>query len=160
MNESISKQVKAIGYCRVAISTQTEQDKKIAAQKKQIHEAAKLSNIEIVEWFIQEGYEPMNFPYKALDKAHEFCEENMGIEYLLVASPDSISDSLEEFMYWKIAFERIDITIKPADEAKPTSTQDMFLDATYDLMVAQYEYDSRMEEIKEASRSKKAKKEI
>jgi DNA invertase Pin-like site-specific DNA recombinase len=160
MRNFTSKPVKAIGYCRTAISTQTEQDKDIKVQKKQISEAAKLLNAEIVEWFIQEGYEPMHFPYQALDKAHEYCEDNNpDIKYLFVTPPANLSRTLEEFHYWKVAFERTGVTIKSTDETKPTSTiEDSIIEDAYLFMVAEHEHEVRLSEIEQAIRSEKAKK--
>lgn len=155
---TMSKKINAIGYCRVDISTQTEQDKEIAAQKEQILEAARHSNIEIVEWFIQEGYEPMNFPYKALDKAHEYCEENFGIEYLLIASPDRISRSMAEFQYWNIAFERLDIAVKSCANSSIESAEDSYMRALI-VSVGQLGNQQRSEAVKAGLRHKKAKEE-
>jgi DNA invertase Pin-like site-specific DNA recombinase len=112
----MSKKVKAIGYVRVASrTTETGQDKSFAKQKEQILKAAKLSNIEIVEWFMQSGYEPMHYPYQALDKALEYCEANAEVQYLVVAAPSRLARQLEQFQYWKVAFERVGVGIASID---------------------------------------------
>jgi DNA invertase Pin-like site-specific DNA recombinase len=152
---------KAIGYCRVATKEQTGRSLSIQAQKQQIVEAAKLSNIEIVKWFVQEGYEPMGFPYQVLDKALEYCQGDPDIKYLFVATPDHLSRSSEVFQYWKVAFERKDVTIQLTDESKPTSTiEDSIIEDAYLCMVADHEHEVRLLKIEEAVRSEKAKEEI
>jgi DNA invertase Pin-like site-specific DNA recombinase len=139
---------KAIGYVRTAITTQTEQDKSLERQKEQILEAAKRSNIEIVEWFEQEGYEPMNFPYKALDKALEYCQDDSDIKYLIVSAPSRLARQLEEFQYWKIAFERIGVTIAATD-LKASEPLYRFSDSVV-MVPSQKQGNSRLMKVKEA----------
>lgn len=131
MKISRSKQVKAIGYIRVAAPVQKEEELSIQMQKQQILEIAKCLNVEIVEWFIQEGREPVTFRNSTLNQAIEYCEESPAIKYLLVASIARLSLFLEHCIYWQTAFERVGVIIETPEDMElesPTHKGNIFPD--------------------------------
>lgn len=152
-------QNKAIAYIRVAKPVQIEDAISGEKQKQQILEATKRLNVEIDEWFLEEGHKPMHFPYQVLDKALEYCQDNPDIKYLFVATPDRLSRSSEVFHYWKVAFERIDVFLKLSDETKPATTiEDSIIEDAYLCMVANHEHEVRLSKIEEDIRNEKVKK--
>lgn len=111
----MSSKVRAVGYIRAASRTERGQDKSFKRQKSQILEAAKRSNIIIDGWFMQSEYVPRRYKYRALDKCLEYCESKTEIKYLVVASPSRLAREIEEFQYWKKAFERIGVRLASVD---------------------------------------------
>jgi DNA invertase Pin-like site-specific DNA recombinase len=156
MSEEIKK---AIGFCRVATATQVDQVEKLQIQKQQIVKAARYLNVEIVQFFEQVGNDKQVFPYSSLDEVLSYCKSNPAIKILIVTETGRISRSLEQFHYWKVAFERIGVTIQLTDESKPTSSiEDSIIEDAYLCMVADHEHEVRLAEIEEAVRGEKAKK--
>ncbi len=99
----MSKSTKAIAYCRIATTHQTDQNLSLEAQKHQIAKAAKKLNIEIIKWFEEIG-SGSGRSNTALQQAVEYCIGNKDIQHLLVARPDRISRSIADFYYWESAF--------------------------------------------------------
>ena len=89
---------------------------------------AKEQGIDVVEWFEQVGAEPMHYPYQALDKALEYCENNVKVEYLLVADMNRISRSLAPYIYWTMSFDRIGVDIKSIASPDDLSPLDGFME--------------------------------
>lgn len=133
--------VKAIGYIRVAVSTQKNGTTSLRMQKRQIVEAANHSGLEIVKWFEQVGYEPVTFVHDTLGKALKFCKADPSIKYLVIENTSRISRSLEHFIFWKVAFERAGVTIKVADGSDLDSPIGTFMEAIMEVM-GRYESDS------------------
>ena len=128
-------QSKAIAYVRVAAPVQKVENLSIQKQKQQILEAAKQLNVEVVKWFIQEGYEPVAFPSSVLNQAVEYCrDEEPDIEYLLVANITRLSRSLHECIYWEVAFNSIGVGLKTADDIEFNSAVGLFIDQMSELM--------------------------
>lgn len=126
--------IKAVGYIRSAISTKEEQDESLEKQKVQIEKVAKRLNMEIVKYFEQVGFEPILYRMDTLGKALEYCEANPSIEYLVVAKTARLARSLEDYVYWRIAFERIGVKIKVADGSDLNSTIGTFMKAITTMM--------------------------
>src|ERR1700689_1929419 len=103
-------QTKAIGYCRVAAQKQSRGYSNLDIQRRQIEGIAKRLNLTIVEYFAQVGHEPVTFPYDTLGKALKFCKAKSDIKYLVIAKPDRLTRSLEEYLFWKISFKRAGVS--------------------------------------------------
>lgn len=155
MSESTSKQVRAVGYCRVAVTGEYDQVEKLQIQKQQINEAAKRLNFEIVQIFEQIGHEPASFPYSELSEVLGYCESDPNIKFLVVTKPDRISRSIKEFYFWKISFERIGVTIKYADDIEIDSPMSDFVEKLH-IMMGQLEHERLSERVKRGIQAKKA----
>jgi DNA invertase Pin-like site-specific DNA recombinase len=156
MSEHKREQTKAIAYVRVAAPVQKEEELNIQKQKQQIAEAVKQMNVEVVKWFIQEGYEPLSFRNSVLNQAVEYCQDNPTIKYLLVANISRLSRSLDHCIYWQVAFESgVGVTILSADEIEFESPIARF-QKNLSQMVGQLDNENRSRMIKRAIQRKKA----
>ena len=153
MSKSKKEPTKAIGYCRVAATKQVRGYSNLDFQRRQIEEIANRLNLKIVEYFAQVGHEPVTFPYDTLGKALKYCKANPDLKYLVIAKPDRLTRSLEEYLFWKISFKRAGVSIVSSSE--PDSPMSDFVENLH-MMMGQLEHERRSEMVKRAIQRKKA----
>ena len=90
---------KAYGYARVSTPEQVADHNSLDNQCKRIEEYAKRNNIEIVDWFIEEGESAKTAARTKLHEMLEECRKNKGnIDHVIVYNVSRISRNLNSFM--------------------------------------------------------------
>jgi DNA invertase Pin-like site-specific DNA recombinase len=150
----MSKLVKAIGYCGTATKEQARQNHSVETQKKQIEEAAKRLNVEIVEWFERAGTGD-SWDYSGQISAAKYCQSNPDVKYLFITRPDRLGRSLENFFFWNKAFKNLGVTIKMANaESLEDSPVESFMQQTLSV-VGEFASRAHSEAVKRGLRRKK-----
>lgn len=94
--------MKAVAYCRVSTDGQVGEDKfGIAAQKEQISAYCAQKNIEIVDWFIDEGVSGAQERRPAFDRILQGEVTNPPVDYVIVAKTDRISRDINLYYAYK-----------------------------------------------------------
>lgn len=93
---------RAVAYCRVSTDGQTGEDKfGIEAQREQIKEYCAKNDIELVQWFIDEGVSGATKRRPAFDKI--LCGEvtNPPVQYVIVAKADRLARDINVYYVYK-----------------------------------------------------------
>lgn len=102
----------AIGYCRVSTDGQVGDDKfGIESQKEQIVTYAKKNDINIVEWFIDEGVSGVVESRPQFDKIIYGEVANPPYEAVLVAKNDRIARDINIYFYYKMMLKKKNIVL-------------------------------------------------
>ena len=108
----MSKKVKVVGYCSVSTKEQTKQNQSIEKQKLEITKASKNLDVEIVKWFEATGGKNV---FLNLQKAFEYCQDNLDVGYLFVNHVNRISRNAEQVIFWQKLFEGIGVVMTTFD---------------------------------------------
>lgn len=103
---------RAVAYCRVSTDGQVGEDKfGIEYQREQIKEYCKKNNIELVQWFIDEGVSGTAKKRPAFDKILGGEVTNPPIQYVIVAKTDRISRDINLYYAFKNMLSEMNIEI-------------------------------------------------
>lgn len=92
-----------VAYCRVSTDGQTGEDKfGIDAQKEQIMEYCQKNDMQISEWYIDEGESGAKMDRPEFDKIIYGEIQNPPVEAVIVAKSDRIAREIEIYYYYKM----------------------------------------------------------
>lgn len=102
----------AVAYMRVSTNGQAGEDAfGLDAQREQITEYCKVNDIEIVDWFIDEGVSGADVCKPALDEIIAGAATNPPIEMVVTAKNDRISRKVEYYYAYKIKLQEAGMRI-------------------------------------------------
>ncbi len=108
---------RAVAYCRVSTDGQCGDDKfGIEAQREQIKAYCEKNEIEVVQWFIDEGVSGTAKRRPAFDKLLEGEVTNPPVEYVIVAKADRISRDIALYYSFKSILSDMDLEILSVSE--------------------------------------------
>lgn len=108
---------RAVAYCRVSTDGQVGEDKfGIESQREQIKEYCKKNEIEVVQWFIDEGISGAAKKRPAFDKILGGEVTNPPIQYVIVAKTDRISRDINLYYAFKNILTEMNIEILSVSE--------------------------------------------
>ena len=133
----------AIGYLRVSTDGQVGEDKfGLDSQKEQIEKYAKDNDIEIVEWFIDEGISGVTESRPAFDRILYGDITNPPYQFVIVAKNDRIARDINVYFYYKMMLHKKDIKlISVSEDFGQFGVFSSILEA-FTLCVAQMERDN------------------
>lgn len=108
---------RAVAYCRVSTDGQVGEDKfGIESQREQIKEYCEKNDIEVVQWFIDEGVSGTAKKRPAFDKI--LCGEvtNPPVQYIIVAKADRIARDINLYYAFKNRLNEMDLEIISVSE--------------------------------------------
>lgn len=106
--------IRAVAYCRVSTDGQVGEDKYgIEAQKRDIAEYCQKNNIEIVQWYADEGISGAkdDRDRPELRKILNGEITNPPIKAVVVAKSDRLSRDIEQYYWFKYSFKRSNIDL-------------------------------------------------
>lgn len=102
----------AVAYMRVSTNGQTGEDAfGLDAQREQIIEYAKNNDIQIVDWFVDEGVSGADARKPGLDAIVAGAATNPPVEMVITAKNDRISRKVEYYYAYKIKLQEVGINI-------------------------------------------------
>lgn len=108
---------RAVAYCRVSTDGQVGEDKfGIESQREQIKEYCSKNDIELVQWFIDEGVSGAAKRRPAFDKILGGEVTNPPIQYVIVAKADRISRDINLYYAFKNMLMEMDVEILSVSE--------------------------------------------
>ena len=108
---------RAVAYCRVSTDGQVGEDKfGIESQREQIKEYCEKNDIEVVQWFIDEGVSGTDRRRPALDKILGGEITNPPIQYVIVAKSDRLARKVELYYGFKSRLAEMNIEIISVSE--------------------------------------------
>lgn len=108
---------RAVAYCRVSTDGQVGEDKfGIESQRQQIKEYCAKNDIEVVQWFIDEGVSGAAKKRPAFDKILGGEVTNPPIQYVVVAKTDRISRDINLYYAFKNILTEMNIEILSVSE--------------------------------------------
>lgn len=114
---------RAVAYCRVSTDGQVGDDKfGIESQREQIKEYCQKNEIEICNWFIDEGVSGVRENRPAFDKILNGEVTNPPIQYVIVAKADRISRDINLYYVYKNLLAKLNLEI--VSVAEDWSAQD------------------------------------
>ena len=108
---------RAVAYCRVSTDGQVGEDKfGIESQRAQIKEYCEKNDIEVAQWFIDEGVSGTTKKRPAFDKI--LCGEvtNPPVQYVIVAKADRIARDINLYYAFKNRLNEMDLEIISVSE--------------------------------------------
>lgn len=103
---------KAAAYCRISTDEQAEGNKfGIEFQKSQIEEYARVNNLEISNWYMDEGVSDASTSHPAFDKLLVSEVTNPLVEVVVVATPDRVAKDINVYYYFKNELNKMDIEL-------------------------------------------------
>lgn len=105
------RQLRAIGYCRVACADKDTQEK-LKHQRQRISDRAMMEDVELVDC-----YEEVGKAGEVLQELHEYCKEDSDIYYLLVSDFTRISSNPKDVEIWISKFAEIGMDVMWADRS-------------------------------------------
>lgn len=109
---------KIIAYCRVSTDGQAGEDKfGIDTQKEQISEFCKKNDMEIIEWFTDEGASGISENRPALDKIlFDDSVKNPPYEAVVVAKSDRVARDIQLYFYYSMLLKKKGVELISAVE--------------------------------------------
>lgn len=108
---------KVIAYCRVSTDGQAGEDKfGLDAQKEQISEYCKRNDLEIIEWFVDEGISGAYEGRPAFDKIVYGEENNPEYEAVVVAKSDRVARDIQLYFYYSMLLKKKGVELISAIE--------------------------------------------
>lgn len=108
---------RAVAYCRVSTEGQTGEDRfGIEAQREQIKEYCAKNDIEVVQWFIDEGVSGAARKRPAFDKILGGEVTNPPIQYVVVAKTDRIARDINLYYVFKSLLKEQNLEIMSVSE--------------------------------------------
>ena len=108
---------RAVAYCRVSTDGQVGDDKfGIESQREQIKEYCRKNDIEISNWFIDEGISGTSDKRPAFDKILSGEVTNPPIQYVIVAKADRISRDINLYYAYKNMLSKLNLEIISVSE--------------------------------------------
>ena len=103
---------RAVAYCRVSTPGQTGEDKfGIESQRAMIQEYCEKNDIEVVNWYIDEGVSGTSTKRPALDAILSGEVTNPPVQYVIVAKVDRISRDVYQYYAYKTMLNKLDLEI-------------------------------------------------
>ncbi len=103
---------RAVAYCRVSTDGQVGEDKfGIEAQREQIKEYCEKNDIEVSQWFIDEGVSGTAKKRPAFDKILGGEVTNPPVQYIIVAKADRIARDINLYYAYKSMLKDLDLEI-------------------------------------------------
>ncbi len=103
-----------VAYCRVSTDGQAQEDKfGIDVQKEQIMEYCVKNNMQISEWYIDEGISGVKEERPEFDRLlfSETAVENPPVEAVVVAKNDRVARDINIYFYYKMLLKKKDIQL-------------------------------------------------
>ena len=115
----MSKNKKAIGFCRVTNRQFQSPAKALVSVEAQIGDilsTSKKANLEISEWFLGVGRKERQTDERSLVQAYDYCKANPSVKTLYVVSMDRLARSVADYDFWKTVFKKQGVTIKSCEK--------------------------------------------
>ncbi len=108
---------RAVAYCRVSTAGQTGEDKfGIENQRQIIREYCDKNEIEVVNWYIDEGVSGASRHRPALDRLLEGEVTNPPVQYIVVAKADRLARDIQLYYGFRYALSNLGLEIISASE--------------------------------------------
>lgn len=103
---------RAVAYCRVSTAGQVGEDKfGIEAQRDMIKDYCRANDIEVVNWYIDEGISGAEKRRPSLDRLLEGEATNPPIQYVIVAKTDRLARDINLYYAFKSRLAEMDLEI-------------------------------------------------
>lgn len=108
---------RAVAYCRVSTTGQTGEDKfGIESQRQIIRDYCDKNEIEVVNWYIDEGISGASRRRPALDRLLEGEVTNPPVQYIVVAKADRLARDIQLYYGFRYALSNLGLEIISASE--------------------------------------------
>ena len=103
---------RAVAYCRVSTAGQTGEDKfGIENQRQIIRDYCDKNEIEVVNWYIDEGISGASRRRPALDRLLEGEVTNPPVQYIVVAKADRLARDIQLYYGFRYALSNLGLEI-------------------------------------------------